>query len=157
MFELVDTKHYNLHSQYEKCIYKPQRITLGRAQNLSDSFKFLTMRSYLTSNVLCDYTLKHKIRICIRYFFLFLFYNYSPAADRLPQWDPPLLWICVSGFSPVNIAWKYGHPAAKTTRWAAISTSSAMMVTSHNTLWLQRGERFHTCTLINSYTNYYLD
>ncbi len=80
-------------------------------------------------------------------FFLLLFlfynyYNYSPAADWLPWCDSPLLWICVSVFSPVNIAWKYGHPAAKTTRWAAISTSSAMMVTSHNTLWLQRGEDF---------------
>ncbi len=70
VFVLVDTKHYNLHSQYEKNIYKPQKITLGRVQILSDSFQFLTMRSYLTSNVLCDYTLKHKICICITFFFL---------------------------------------------------------------------------------------
>lgn len=67
---LVDTKHYNLHSQYEQFIYKPQRITLGRVQNLSDSFQFLTMRSYLTFNVLCNYTLKHKLCMCIRLFFI---------------------------------------------------------------------------------------
>lgn len=79
----VSAKHYNLHSQYEQFIYKPQRITLGRVQNLSDSFQFLR-RSYLTFNVLCNYTLKHKIRMCIRLFFLFPDYNYSPAADGLP-------------------------------------------------------------------------
>lgn len=81
---LVAPKYYNFHLQYETFIYKPQRIILGRAQNLSDSFKFLIMRSYLTSNVLSNYALKHKIRMCIRLFFLFPDYNYGPAADGLP-------------------------------------------------------------------------
>lgn len=46
----------------------------------------------------------------------------------------PAAWT--DGSSPVNMAWKYGLPAARTTLWAPISTSSATMVTSHNKLWL---------------------